>query len=387
MSRRGILVVCALLTASSACRFDTGGTAARDDAGFARDAGGDSSPGDWFDTAWSRRKRVTIAADQVAAGAVLEGFPVLISLTDAEIGAAARADGRDILFTDGDGVTPLPHELESYAPSGQLVFWVRVPQLTGAADTVLYLYYGNSEPATADASGVWDSELETVHHLHQVPGGNASIIDSTDNSYDGTPQGSMSMTNSVDGQIGRALQFDGGNDFVQFTTMDAGNAFTISLWLELAGSSDDIQTLVANSISGRDVDGYRLFVNTDSTSDRRVIFETADGNNDDSADTDPGVISSDVWTHLAVVVDRGAGSATIFVDGADATVDATIQNDFSSSAAFELARMGDIYNFDGILDELRIAKTLRSPAWIQTSYQNQLEPGGFHELGPEETAP
>ena len=42
---------------------------------------------------------------------------------------------------------------------------------------------------------------------------------------------------------------------------------------------------------------------------------------------------------------------------------------------------------DGKIDEVRISKTVKSPEWILTSYNNQNDPMSFLSFGPEETSP
>jgi hypothetical protein len=63
----------------------------------------------WHNPSWTYRKKFTIDAAQVDAD--LTDFPVYVSLKDADILAAARADMRDVLFTAADGSTKLSHEL------------------------------------------------------------------------------------------------------------------------------------------------------------------------------------------------------------------------------------------------------------------------------------
>jgi hypothetical protein len=76
--------------------------------------------GDPFQNGWTYRKRLTIDASRVAGD--LTNFPVLISTTDEDWkedsqaipGHVAQTDGGDIIFTAGDGVTKLDHEIEKY---------------------------------------------------------------------------------------------------------------------------------------------------------------------------------------------------------------------------------------------------------------------------------
>ena len=72
-------------------------------------------------------------------------FPVLISgtysylATSANGGAVQNANGYDIIFTsDYSGANKLDHEMESYnSGTGAIVAWVRIPNLSHTADTVI----------------------------------------------------------------------------------------------------------------------------------------------------------------------------------------------------------------------------------------------------------
>jgi len=70
---------------------------------------------------------------------------------------------------------------KTYASStGQLIAWVKVPNLSNTSDKVLYLYYGNpsaTAPSSAFTQGVWDSNYLGVWHLPN--GMTLSVNDST----------------------------------------------------------------------------------------------------------------------------------------------------------------------------------------------------------------
>lgn len=101
-----------------------------------------SAPGAWFDSAWQYRKAITI--DETMVVASLTDFPLLVEITDTDLQARALSGGDDILFTAGDEITKLDHEIESYDDlTGHLVAWVRVPSLSSVAPTVIYMYYDN----------------------------------------------------------------------------------------------------------------------------------------------------------------------------------------------------------------------------------------------------
>ncbi|MCC5886871.1 MAG: DUF2341 domain-containing protein [Gammaproteobacteria bacterium] len=144
--------------------------------------------GIWFDTDWEFRKRVELQASEVVAD--LTGFPVLISIIDADLAAAAQNGGEDIVFALGDG-TQLDHEIERYqSGNGELIAWVRMPSVSASSDTELFMYYGNPTAANQqNPAAVWDADYRMVHHL-QEPGGPATtLFDSTSLGNDGSVEG------------------------------------------------------------------------------------------------------------------------------------------------------------------------------------------------------
>ena len=179
---------------------------------------------------WPYRKSITIDGSQV--GATLSNFPLLVSLTDTDLAAKAQASGNDILFTDSTGTTQLPHEIENYTSStGTLVAWVQVPTVTSGTNTVIYMYYGNSTVASQQRpTAVWDANFQAVWHLNQTVGGVDALKDSTSTGNHGTNQGSPNL--GVAGKVGKAITFDGSNEFISTKTQYSPmlQVLTESLW-------------------------------------------------------------------------------------------------------------------------------------------------------------
>ncbi len=351
-------------------------------------------PKAWLD-GWARRKPVTLLSSQIEApgDGALTDFPVLVSVTDPQIATAALAGGEDIVFTAGDARTVLASEIESFVRAdNQLVAWVKVPRLSATTDTKLYVYYGNPSPPapTPPPEAVWTADFLGVWHLHQNPGpgGAGEIRDATNGNRGGTAV-NMESTDLVPARIGRGFTFNGADEYLDFSAMNVGDTFTISMWVQFAGGIS-VRPLMANSTLGGDTDGFRFFVNSANVQDRRIYFETGNGTNGsvDRAFTEAGAMPLNALTHLAVVVNRTAATAAIFVNGVPAATDTSIRNDFRTDSDFELARLEDtIFHFPGILDEIRVSTALRSPEWIETSFNNQSQPRSFHTLEAEELAP
>ncbi len=360
---------------------------------FGAPAPGEPAPGGtaWLDP-WERRKAITLASAQIEApgdGALVD-FPVLVSVTDAEIGGRALADGSDIVFTSEDATTVLASEIESFSPAGQLVAWVKVPALSATTDTKLYVYYGSSTPPPRASEAVWTADYLAVWHLQQAPNpaGDGEILDATGNNHDGDADASMGATHSTIGQIGRGIRFDGTGDFIDFpAAMDVGDTFTISAWVSVEGSAG-IKTLLANSNSGAGVNGFRFFINNQNTANGRILFETGDGQSNSVTITDAAAVAPGTFAYVVAVVDRAGDRGAIFIDGVDATAASSLQDGFQTTGDLEMARMKDNTNrFIGVMDDVSVASVLRSPEWIATAFNNQARPAVFHTFGNEELAP
>ena len=143
----------------------------------------------WLTGSFTYRKEITI--DQTNVDSNLASFPLNVKFSaDTDIGAHVRlgtGTGYDIRFTSSGGLALLPYEREDFhvrAGSGAGNFWVKVPTVYGAANTIIYLYYGSGSAADGQSSSaVWDANFAGVWHLS---GSTLSTVDSTSNNNDGT---------------------------------------------------------------------------------------------------------------------------------------------------------------------------------------------------------
>jgi len=114
----------------------------------------------WYDKGWGHRKAVTIDRTKVVSDQ--KDFPVMINLgSDPDLAVQAQSTGNDLVFTLEDGTTKLPLKLESYTSSnGALVAWVKVPVLSSSVNTKLYMYYGNHEASKQQdtSSSTWTDQ-------------------------------------------------------------------------------------------------------------------------------------------------------------------------------------------------------------------------------------
>lgn len=183
---------------------------------------------------WEFRRKLAIDHTRVGQ-ADLADFPVLIALQDDRLktaahgGQVAQAGGGDILFTAADGVTKLPHEIESYdGAAGALQAWVNVPVLSHTADTDLYLYYGNADCGPQAQPGkVWKADQQTAVHF----------------------QNAGEIAVEPNGKIGGAGIFDGQKTFLTIPAADVpalAKQLTVEAWINTAHpQAERIQAIVS----------------------------------------------------------------------------------------------------------------------------------------------
>ena len=158
------------------------------------------------------------------------------------------------------------------------------------------------------------------------------------------------------------VPLDGIDDYLSAGSFNVLSSFTIAAWVKADSTQTNSQTVAANTSGGATANGFKLLVNTNGTTDRKIIFETGNGTFNNSASTAAGVCAFDQWNHVAVVVDRAAGTAKIYYNGIDVTSDGSVQTDFATNATFEFGRRltGGLY-LKGFLDDVRVYSRLLIP--------------------------
>jgi hypothetical protein len=315
---------------------------------------------------WQRR--LTLDGAQVSG--VLADFPLLVTLTDAQLASSAAVSGADIYFVAEDKTTLLDFELERYtAATGSLVAWVRIPTLNAGSDTAIYLGYGDGKMARSHATGVW-SGYHNVWHLAQDPSqGASSIKDSTQRAH-GTPQGSMNVSALVPGIAGDGLAFDGVDDQITFTNDITGSGpSTLSGWVNQAADSGDYGSAVVSI--GNGTTGQARFVLSAADSDK---VKCGFYGSDDLSNT---VLSNGQWSFLVWTSD--SDGTRVYVNGASVLgpVSHSGVNTTGTSGSIGNTTFMYTYRLTGKLDEVRIATAARSSAWIAVEYANQRPGSNF----------
>ena len=125
---------------------------------------------------------------------------------------------------------------------------------------------------------------------------------------------------------------NGSGHYFAVPSIDYGEEFTLifEVYIQLTGSRVVIGALDSN-------DGFRFTIDAGYDD---IFFNTGNGSSTDEAAALNCGLSSLTWMQVAVVVDRTAGTALIYLDGSDVTTDSGIRTDFENVTT---ARIGSTY--------------------------------------------
>lgn len=327
----------------------------------------------------------TITLDQPAGD--LTDFPVLVAgtyaylATTANGGNVTNASGYDIAFFSDAGLTTmLKFEREQYvAATGQVTYWVKIPTLTSASATVIYMAYGNTSITTsqADVANTWRSSYVGVYHLPD--GTTLTSTDATANNYDADPYSApTAQTGKIYGGLGGSYLTVA--DQTAFTLSSGG---TIECWfyktaLGAGTMIDKTTSSVREIMSGILSDNTILFWMTDSTNSSYV------GRRAPSTS-----YSLNTWHYAAFVYDGGAtnSSCKIYIDGVQ------VDNSDIGSGGFTSVRntvsflnikkpsSGLGAELTGTMDEVRISNVTHSSDWLLTQFNSMNDPSTFYVVG------
>ncbi|MCL9972016.1 MAG: DUF2341 domain-containing protein, partial [Candidatus Pacebacteria bacterium] len=112
---------------------------------FRNDDGGEGAPdSEWYNTSWSKRKKVAITNNTAT---TYTNTPVKIVV---DYDADMQSDFDDLRFTDTSGTTSISYWIEDRVASASSTVWVNVASLPASGSSYVYMYYGNG--AVGDAS-------------------------------------------------------------------------------------------------------------------------------------------------------------------------------------------------------------------------------------------
>ena len=337
--------------------------------------GGDDGGGGGL-AGFTARRSITVANAQLTEALV--DFPVLVTLTSDNFDyAGATVDGADLRFATADLAGLLPYDIDDFTPNGTSSIWVRVPMIAPppAPPTQLWLYYGNpAARSSASPRDVWSDHV-SVHHM-------GTSLDASNHGH-GAQQTDVAKTPlDTAGVVGRAYAFDGSDDALVVGNSSAyafTTTMTVSLWMRAPSFTTSFQCMVCKGDTAWRVHRGNGTQHADfgTTSLSLAIDNLDSGAN----------VSGGAWHHIVTTLDGTLKK--IYVDG-----DLDGMRSYAltlNSNAFPVAigenQEASGRNWNGDLDEIRIASVARSASWIGMEYRVVATPADAVAVGAREAAP
>jgi len=330
-----------------------------------------------------RKKKITISETYVDAD--LTDFPLCVQINaDTDIGAVCLASGDDIYFLDSND-NQLYSEKDAFAVTAGAAtgtFWVKVPTVAAAANTIIYCCYGNGRVDTAStAASVWSSYFKSVHHLNS----DSNVVNTADSySYNnnGTNTGVVGATTgrfngSGSGYFNAASYIILGTD----ASINLHSDFTISFWMKRNGwtAGNGWDGIVSKPYYAASWSmPYHQWTVKRYSNGNYLSFAM---NNGGSVLELPTVtaISDATWYYITATC-SSAGAAKIYINGVvDKTGTTAVPINCSGTTPVYFGAgnaMSPDGKYIGYLDEVRLAGIARSAEWIKFEYYNQVSTTG-----------
>jgi len=337
----------------------------------------------WWNSNWDYRKLITWNNAYIT-DSVIEEFVCVLNLSsDPELVLHAQDNGDDICFIDyDDNSTQLSHEIEYFNNGdGQLVVWMLDPNIQTKK---VWMYYGNDGASNQeDVSGVWGN-YTAVYHFR-------NLSDSA-GTYDLTNVNSVTL-NTSGGIFGGCADFGTADNkhLKQSALLDGGGDFTITMYLNpttLGADGSNTDDYIINKLQdSSNYENLYIFYNDDQ-SDFRFRIKTGNGEYNDINDFEnEGNINE--WSYfVAKHSDNTKWEARVDDNSQELGTNAGTFNAGTQTDFFIGASTAGSKNYDGKIDELRVAYSEFSEAWIATE-QNMMSNAtnnSWFTLGDQEEA-
>jgi biopolymer transport protein ExbB len=332
-----------------------------------------ASAATWWNNDWKYRKEISLDLSPTGAdvaGTPLE-VPVLIRLSLANFSYFndTKPDGSDFRIVAGDDKTPLKFHFEKYDVQNQMaLLWVRVPQITGGSKSdKIYAYYGNPDaPSAADAPGTYDAAQALV-----LPFSESGGLPQDLTAYKNNPTASTASLTPAS-LIGGGAKFAGKETITVPATASLRllptQGLTMSAWLRIEQAQQ--ATVMALADQGKsielNVDGAKISARAVLDGAPVAVTQTAD-------------LSLSQWHHVALTA--GGGKLTLYVDGV-ATGSAPV-NLTELGGNFRIGSADGKGFLTGDVDEVEVAKLVRSADWIKASARAQGMDSNLVVYGPD----
>jgi len=266
----------------------------------------------------------------------------------------------------------------------EMVIWARVPKIYAGQQTKLFLYYDGEYELEDHSARVWRDDFVAVYHCTQYMGASqARLIDSTDNAIDGVPYGSMTPDDLVDGIAGKALDFDGSNDYIRVNDIyskikESDSTITIYVVFKFDESDGSPSPAYGDAIFSFNHGDYRysnensllVRIPRDGTYVELILIDKT--NTEILHLRGTSNICDYSWHCVVATYDNDTQYGVFYVDGMpEASGTATSPWPLNDTGFASIAQEYDYWGasdfYNGKIDELHIRNTAVNSSWVSVT--------------------
>ena len=291
----------------------------------------------------------------------LTDFQVKCVLTPSDIPfEKLRIDRQDLLFV-GNNNELIPYWIEN-ANSTAIIVWLKFPEITPGKE-VFWLYYGNGNfSGASNASATFIRVIDgLVASWHFDEGSGTTAYDSSGNDRDGTIYGAT----WIDGKFGKALNFDGTDDYVSDGSNINVNALSVECWVNPA--EWNYYDRIVQRANG-DGKGFALRISPYNS----FMFQVKQYSTDFNIKYTSG-LAANTWYHVVGTWDGNTANQPKIYVNADEGADTFTDNAGDGGGTIlEIGRRANAAQnyFNGIIDEVRIYNRALTPEEVSDLYNN-----------------
>ena len=324
---------------------------------------------------WTYSRNIVINTASTGAGISTKqiGFPMLVRLTSSNFTfSQAQDSGQDVRFAKANG-THLPYQIDSWNRQNQsAAVWVNVDTVFGNNSSQYFtMYWGNSSASSAsNGPAVFDTANNFLGAWHLNTAGTGGRPDATYFNDSARVKNGTSFTQG--GNIGGCDTFVNASsqtDTVAGGCNLSGKSFTIMAWSKLAAASPTGNRYILGQGTGSPDSGLHFGYRYHDASTGQYTFAFFSDDLNQPSYTTPGT----GWHFLAGTFDTSTRNRIFYLDG-NQNCSNTATGKYWGVGPLRIGRgytPGDFY--DGKIDEVVVADTVRSADWIKLCYYTQAQ--------------
>jgi hypothetical protein len=285
----------------------------------------------------------------------------------------SKTDFGDVRFTSSDGSTLLDYWMETKSDSNYAIFWVEVSEDLGSVRTI-YIYYGNpTATSLSSISATFIREIDSGTPAKLTfgleEGSGTTTADTSGNGNTGTLSGSPTWTTS--GKYGKAISFDGTDDYVEVPNSASlvQTTFSIEFWAKPSSFTQYKRWMGKDTTPwGGNYYGWIVLWSYAGSSAVYLALENGGVNGANEKISQLVTVSLSTWVHLAFTFDGSyiyAYKNGVLFGSAVAVGTWTFA---TSTGPFRLGRDYGTDYFNGILDEVHFYNRALSSGEVSDLY-------------------